>query len=83
MIKNMYSAPEDIIDLDIGGTHKITTTKRTLMKFQDSVLEAMFSGRHNLAKHNGRIFIDRDGQAFSNMINYLRTGQKPAFKDND
>ena len=77
----MYQVKEDIIDLDVGGTHKITTTKRTLTKFEGSVLEAMFSGRHELPRHNGKIFIDRDGKAFSDVISYLRSGLKPPFKD--
>jgi hypothetical protein len=41
----------------------------------------MFSGRHEIPKHNGRLFIDRDGLAFSNMVNYLRNGKFPIFKD--
>ena len=75
----MYAIKDDIIDLDIGGTNLITTSKRTLMKFEGSTLEAMFSGRHDLPRHNGRIFIDRDGQAFVDMISYLRNGVKPPF----
>jgi hypothetical protein len=41
----------------------------------------MFSGRHELPKHDGRIFIDRDGYAFTSMINYLRNGKHPVYKD--
>lgn len=41
----------------------------------------MFSGRHEIPKHNHRLFIDRDGSAFFNMINYLRSGKFPIFKD--
>lgn len=41
----------------------------------------MFSGRHEIPKHNNRIFIDRDGLAFFHMIGYLRTGKFPMFKD--
>lgn len=41
----------------------------------------MFSGRHEIQKHNGRIFIDRQGEAFINLINYLRNGKYPIFKD--
>lgn len=52
----------NIIDLDIGGTHKITTTKMTLCSAPDSTLAAMFSGRHKLNMHNGRVFIDREGE---------------------
>lgn len=29
-VEKLYSAPDNIIDLDIGGTHKITTTRATL-----------------------------------------------------
>ena len=76
----MFQVAEDIIDLNIGG-HHITTTKKTLMRFEGSVLHAMFSGRHQLPKHDGRIFIDRDGKAFTHMINYLRTGEKPPFEE--
>lgn len=72
--------PDDIIEIDVGGTHTITSSKKTLMKFEGSVLEAMFSGRHTLTKHNGKIFIDRDGQTFLHVVNYLRTGMKPPFK---
>lgn len=41
----------------------------------------MFSGRHEIPKHNGRYFIDRDGQSFINLINFLRCGKFPIFKD--
>jgi hypothetical protein len=77
----MHCIKEDILELDIGGTHQITTAKRTLCKFEGSVLSAMFSGRHELPKHKSRIFIDRDGQAFTDMLSYLRSGLKPPFLD--
>lgn len=41
----------------------------------------MFSGKYDLTMHNNRIFIDRDGQAFTNLVNYLRTGKFPIFSD--
>ena len=41
----------------------------------------MFSGRHEIPKHNGRLFIDRQGEAFVNLINYLRNGKYPVFRD--
>jgi hypothetical protein len=55
---------EDIIDLNVGGL-LITSSKKTLMKFKDSVLYAMFSGRFKLTMHNNRIFIDRDSKPFA------------------
>lgn len=76
----MYSPEERIIDLDIGGTHKITTSRSTLCTFSDSTLAMMFSGRYKLTKHNGRVFIDRDGEIFCLMINYLRTSKVPIFE---
>jgi hypothetical protein len=41
----------------------------------------MFSGRHKLSMHNGRVFIDRNGEAFSSMLNFLRTGRVPYFEN--
>lgn len=36
---------DKLIDLEVGGTEKITTTLKTLTKFPKSALEAMFSGK--------------------------------------
>lgn len=41
-ILKLQKDSDDIIDLDIGGTHHITTTRSTLCKFRNSVLAAMF-----------------------------------------
>lgn len=41
----------------------------------------MFSGRHKLTIHNGRYFIDRDGEAFTSMMSFLRSGKVPIFKN--
>jgi len=57
----------------------ITTTRATLTTVKESSLAAMFSGRHKLTVHNGRYFIDRDGDAFTNMLSFLRTGKIPIF----
>jgi hypothetical protein len=70
---------EDVIDINVGGTHLITTTRNTLTSIKDSSLAAMFSGRHKLSMHNGRVFIDRDGDAFTAMLSFLRTGKVPLF----
>ena len=72
---------EDVVDLNVGGTHMITTSRSTLLMVKDSSLSAMFSGRHKLTMHQNRVFIDRDGEAFSSMLSYLRTGKVPIFKD--
>lgn len=39
----------------------------------------MFSGRHKLSMHNGRVFIDRDGETFCSLLSYLRNGKLPLF----
>ncbi len=67
--------------MNIGGTHLVSTTKNTLTSVKDSSLAAMFSGRHRITTHNGRFFIDRDGEAFTNMLSYLRTGKIPIFSN--
>jgi len=71
--QELYS--DKIYQLDIGGTHKIAVSKNTLCKYPDSALAAMFNGKHKLNMHKGRIFIDRDGEAFCSMISYLRNSR--------
>lgn len=44
-------------------------------------MAAMFSGRFKLNMHNGKVFIDRDGEAFANMLSFLRTKKIPIFKN--
>jgi len=63
-ITKLLKDSEDIIDLDIGGTHHVTTTRASLCRFRSSVLAAMFSGRHSMKYNNDRVFMDRDGEPF-------------------
>ena len=64
-----------IIELNVGG-HRFTTTLRTLTKDPDSMLAAMFSGRHEIERcKDGAFFIDRDGTHFRFILNYLRNGE--------
>ena len=47
----------DVITLDVGGTI-YKTTRTTLTRYPDSMLGAMFSGRHKLHRQDdGSIFI--------------------------
>jgi hypothetical protein len=60
------------IKLDIGG-HAFSTTLATLTRFPDTMLGAMFSGRHALVKdENGAYFIDRNGRHFEPILDFLR-----------
>ena len=63
---------EPTVKLDVGG-HSFTTTLITLTRFPDTMLGAMFSGRHALSKDEaGAHFIDRDGTHFREIVNFLR-----------
>ena len=64
-----------IIDLNVGG-HLYTTSLTTLTKYPDSMLGAMFSGRIPVAKDSkGNFFIDRDGETFRYVLNFLRSSK--------
>lgn len=53
-----------VVDLNVGGT-KYSTSLSTLTAVKSSMLAAMFSGRHELARDKkGNVFIDRDGSLF-------------------
>lgn len=72
-----------IIELNVGGTHSFTTTIQTLTQYKHSALAKMFSGKFTLTKHNGKVFIDRDGAIFSLVLNYLRNKTLPTIFTNE
>ena len=77
-MSEMNTIHESRVKLDVGG-HVYTTSTLTLTKDQESMLAAMFSGRHSIQRENdGSYFIDRDGTHFRYILNYLRDG---GFKD--
>lgn len=54
----------EVVPLNIGGAH-FTTRLSTLRRCEDTMLAAMFSGRHYIPTDaEGRYFIDRDGTHF-------------------
>jgi hypothetical protein len=56
------------VKLGVGGQH-YTTSVTTLTAEADSMLAAMFSGRHELEKDDeGRVFLDRYLKAFGLII---------------
>ena len=64
-----------IIDLNVGG-HIYTTSLSTLTKYPHSMLGVMFSGRIPVARDSkGNFFIDRDGQTFRFILNFLRSSK--------
>ena len=73
-MKNINKIQENVVKLNIGGTIFVTS-QVTLRRDSDSMLAAMFSGRHKLTQDtNGAYFIDRDGTHFRYILNYLRNG---------
>ena len=81
----LYNGAEesDILELNIGGTHQITTTRGTLIKYKNSALAVLFSGLHPLPMNGDKIFIDREGEQFIDLVNFLRTGKFPIVKDKE
>ena len=67
-------ADHAVINLNVGGMVH-TTSLSTIRKFPDSMLGAMFSGQYEIpVDNNGHIFIDRDGDLFRFVLNYMRGG---------
>ena len=61
----------------------ITTTKNTLCKYPSSTLALLFSGNHEIQKYKGRYFIDRDGDTFLKLIDFLRNDALPNFENDE
>lgn len=65
----------EILELNVGGK-VFVTTRSTLTRVPDSMLAAMFSGRHPVCRGpDGRFFIDNDGSGFHVVLDYLRHGK--------
>ncbi|XP_058084461.1 FH protein interacting protein FIP2 isoform X4 [Magnolia sinica] len=71
--------------LDIGGKKFSTTIDTLTQREPDSMLAAMFSGRHTvcLDSQKGFIFVDRDGKHFRHILNWLRDGVVPTLADSE
>lgn len=65
-----------ILSCSERGHHYSTTRETLILRAPESMLAAMFSGRHHQPlDENGEVFIDRDGVRFRHILNYLRTGE--------
>ena len=73
---------ESRVLLDVGGA-LFTTSRTTLTVVPRSMLEALFSGRHTIAAagEDGWVFIDRDGEHFGLILNFLRDSGSDAAAD--
>lgn len=66
----MYSS--DIVNLNVGGK-RFSTSKTTLTQVAETFFTSLLSGRiQSLRDEHGAIFIDRDPELFSIILNYLR-----------
>lgn len=78
----------EIVNLNVGGTHRFTTTRKILCQCKESRLSELFEDPEQIMqlmegeKDNG-VFIDRDGSTFINLVNYLRSDRKevPIFEN--
>jgi hypothetical protein len=67
-------AQEGRVDLNIGG-YRFETSVQTLRRVPHTFFDAYFSGRYAQDVCNdGSIFVDRDGEHFGHVLEYLRTG---------
>ncbi|TVU48328.1 hypothetical protein EJB05_07961 [Eragrostis curvula] len=71
--------------LNIGGKKYATTVETLTQREPDSMLAAMFSGRHTLPHHptTGMVFVDRDGKHFRHVLNWLRDGAIPVLSESE
>lgn len=70
-------ATEVMIELNVGGT-TFQTARTTLCQQPDSFLAGIASGRHSVDRDkSGKVFIDRDGEQFRSVLNFLRNPKKP------
>ncbi|XP_064612513.1 BTB/POZ domain-containing protein KCTD7-like [Liolophura sinensis] len=66
-----------IIRLNVGGMLYMTRLS-TVCKYPDSMLAAMFSGRHHVDKdQDDNYFLDSNGSLFGYILDFLRFGQLP------
>ena len=82
-IQDLVNLESEVVALNVGGTHHLMTERDVLRAVPGSTLEKMFNGMHELKKINDEVFLDRDGNTFNHLINYLRNKREvfPEFTD--
>jgi hypothetical protein len=67
-------AQEGRVELNIGG-HRFVTSVQTLRRVPHTFFDAYFSGRYAQdVCADGNIFVDRDGEHFEHVLEYMRDG---------
>lgn len=73
----------DVLDLIVGG-QKFTVGRNLLTQIKGSKMSELFNNMHHLKMVEGnQIFLDRDPEAFNNVLRYLRTNRKFLPSDSD
>ena len=63
----------DVVELNVGGVCEgFNTSRDMLCRDPKSYLAELFSGKHPLRKLDGKVFIDRNPQIFTYVLDYLR-----------
>jgi hypothetical protein len=71
---NHKEAQEGRVDLNIGG-YRFETSVQALRRVPHTFFDAYFSGRYAQDVCNdGSIFVDRDGEHFGHVLEYMRDG---------
>ena len=75
-ISKINTINESVVQLNVSGVTKgFLIAKDILCSVPNSALEAMFSGRHELKKESGAIYLSRNPKVFELVIDYLRNNQ--------
>ena len=78
----MNAIDDEIVQLNVGGVTKGFTVTRELMKtIPGSYLDAMFSGKFQLKKVDGKVYLNRDPEIFKLVLRYLRNQVHPKTLD--
>ncbi|XP_071964174.1 uncharacterized protein [Antedon mediterranea] len=76
MVYNGYymdSKVDEVLELNVGGCFYTTSRSTLIIRYPDSMLGAMFSGRlPSKVDQCNRYIIDGDGPAFRHVLNFLR-----------
>lgn len=71
-----FMKPSRWVTLNVGGV-VYKTTVETLAKYPRSYFQVLFNGQFDIQKNRkGEILIDRPGEIFIEILNFLRTGHK-------
>ncbi|KAJ4979791.1 hypothetical protein NE237_010571 [Protea cynaroides] len=84
-LTTMSSGFDSFVRLNIGGKKFCTTVDTLTQREPESMLAAMFSGRHTVSQdpEKGFVFVDRDGKHFRHILNWLRDGVVPTLNDSE